>query len=156
MINQLEKYWYSGAKPSKTDFEKKKLGKEAELYAKEAVLPKLGFNEILYLNEEHRNGKIINRQFTWDFYAEKDGYNWFIDVTTYVHKKIHARHLMPVWKKLGVKLGVLFVKPDFSNFVFKESGYETYVKVTPEEVGVKNPNWSEVGKKAHKVPPWLR
>lgn len=100
---------------------------KAEEYAERIALPKLGFTNIQNLNQKFS-------KFPFDFYAEKDGEKFLIDVTTAPMKNVNDG-LDTLWKVLGLKRLVLFVKPDFCRIFLKEVEDEkSHVWLTKREI----------------------
>jgi len=106
---------------------KAKAKSNTETYAEKVLLPQLGFDYILPLSR-------TSKQFPFDFYCEKDEEKWFIDVTAYVKKHLRAT---PLWAKLGVKIGVLFIRRDLQEYCFKEATDKSFVSLNLQDVGLK-------------------
>ncbi len=100
---------------------------KAEEYAERVSLPKLGFKNILNLNKQFS-------KFPFDFYAEKNGEKFLIDVTTAPMKKVR-NGLDELWKMLSLRRLILFVKPDFSTVVLKDvRDSKSHVWLTKREI----------------------
>lgn len=69
----------------------------------------------------------------FDYYCEKDGQKWFIDVTAYIKKEMPHT---PLWERLGIKLGVLFIRRDLKQYCFKEDTGKTAVELRLKDIGL--------------------
>lgn len=110
--------------------------KETEEYAS-VVLSKLGFTHLLFLNNtikclKYRNHN-VRQTFPFDYYCEKEGQKWFIDVTAYIKKELPQT---PLWDRLGVKMGVLFIRRDLQQYCFKEGGNRLSIMLTLKDIGL--------------------
>jgi len=90
------------------------IGKRAEKYVAEEILPALGFSNILVYAG---NGPI-------DIFCEKGGEKYAIEVTTRPQYKLtYKKRAFLDWFKL--KLMVCHLKPDFSWYILKELNGES-------------------------------
>ncbi len=94
--------------------------RETEQYAT-TLLPRLGFTYVLPLNKTIRvssgRQRHMRSTFPFDFYCERDGQKWFIEVTGYIVKMLPRT---PLWGRLGIKIGVLFIRRDLQQYYLKE------------------------------------
>lgn len=91
------------------------IAKEAEIFATEKLLPALGFSEIDLVS-------ILRRFLPFDIVATHNGSRVLIDVTTGQAKWRHG--LVDAYKlaeALRMEYYILFVKPDFTRYVLKQS-----------------------------------
>jgi len=110
---RYERAWYQrtwGVRLS-TYKDMKERGIKSEELAKNTILPKLGFTNIIHLSA-------INRYSPSDFYAEKNNKKYFIEVTTNISKCVPLASLLA--ELLDLNFYVLGIKPDFSAFLLKE------------------------------------
>ena len=116
---------------------RRKIKRSTEDYAEKVLLPQLGFEYVLSLNNSIKisNGRKsrTREKFPFDFYCEIDKQKWFIDVTAYI-KKVLPR--TPLWDKLGLKIGVLFVRRDLQEYRFKEGTNKGFVYLNLQDVGL--------------------
>lgn len=120
------------------DVLRKKLMKETEGYAGKVILPEMGFTYVLPLNDSIKiwgqHKRRTRSKFPFDFYCEKDGQKWFIDVTAYIKKVLPST---PLWDKLGVRIGVLFVCRDLQRYCFKDGTGKEFVSLALKDIGLK-------------------
>ena len=144
--HRIEEYWQVGGQI--TSLEKREIGKKAEDFA-ETALKELGFTYVLALNNSMRYYKKetgrFRKTFPFDFYCEKDGQKWFIEVTTYVKKDILRS---PLWNKLGIKISVLFVRRDLQEYCLKKATNRVSVCLCLKDVGLKPISGPERAKRA--------
>lgn len=118
------------------DILRKRIMKETEDYA-ERLLPQLGFQYVLPLNNSIRiwgaNKRRTRGRFPFDFYCEKDNQRWFVDITAYIKKVIPCT---PLWGRLGVRIGVLFIRRDFQKYCFKDGTDKSFVSLNLQDVGL--------------------
>lgn len=119
------------------DVLRRKIKRSTEDYAGKVLLPQLGFDYVLPLNNSIKiwNGRKsgTREKFPFDFYCEIDKQKWFIDVTAYI-KKVLPR--TPLWDKLGVRIGALFVRRDLQEYRFKEGTNKGFVCLNLQDVGL--------------------
>lgn len=98
----------------------RELYRKVENYAYDVLLPRMGFQEIIWFTKYPRgNHKETFRNFAYDFYATKGAEHWFIEVTCGIRKRLD-RPLTKVLRKIGCHVGVLFVRRDLGSYVFKD------------------------------------
>lgn len=116
---------------------RRKIKRDSEDYAEKVVLSQLGFQYILPLNNSIKIWGVHQRRtrekFPFDFYCEKDNQRWFIDVTAYIKKVLAST---PLWDKLGVRIGVLFIRRDLQKYCFKDGTNKEFVSLTLQDVGL--------------------
>lgn len=128
---------------------RKRIMKKTEDYAEKILLPELGFQYVLPLNNTIRiwgaNKRRTRERFPFDFYCEKDNQKWFVDITAYIKKVIPGT---PLWGRLGVRIGVLFIRRDFQKYCFKDGTDKGFVSLGLRDVGLEPISPSEVVHKA--------
>lgn len=94
---------------------------KAEQIVEENILQSLGFDYIIRFSKFNLRKGTQYRLFTFDIYAERKKEKWLIDVTTKANKVLEIP-MMKVLKRIGItNFGVVCVKKDFSEYVFKEA-----------------------------------
>lgn len=119
--HRIADYWLVDRGKAINDPRRKQIMRDTEQHAL-AILPQLGFTYVLPLNKTIRvsNGRNhhLRSTFPFDIYAERDGEKWFVEVTGYIVKMLPRT---PLWNRLGIRIGVLFIRRDLQKYCFKEA-----------------------------------
>jgi hypothetical protein len=147
--HRIAEYWLVDKGNKTNNALRKKAAEETEKYA-ETILKELGFQYILPLNNTTSCAKYINHNMRtifpfFDYYAEKDGQKWFIDVTAYIRKQLPHT---PLWERLGIKLAVIFVRRDLKQYVFREDTGKLVVELRLKDIGLIFKDLSETRKES--------
>jgi len=104
---------------------RKLIGERAEELARDKILPSLGFSSIIRFNDQfvrvrNRHSTPTYRQRSpFAIYCRHGNERWFIEVTT-AERRTLDRTWLPVIFDLGARFAVLYVKRDWSSYIFKE------------------------------------
>lgn len=136
--HKIAEYWLVDSGNRTDNVRRKSIAAETEEYAEKLLNEELGFQYVLPLNNTTKCAKYINHSTRtifpfFDFYCEKDGQKWFIDVTSYIRKQMPHT---PLWEKLGMKLGVLFIRRDLKQYCFREDTGKTSIDLRLKDIGL--------------------
>lgn len=143
-LHRIAKYWLVEQGKEIDDLHRRNTAKETEQYAP-TLLHKLGFGYILALNETIKcfspRHLAVRQTFPFDFYCEQNGQRWFIEVTSYIKKDLSRT---PLWDRLSVKIGVLFIRRDLQEYCFKEGTNKSQASLCLKDIGLEPISRSEV------------
>lgn len=143
--HRIAEYWLVDKGNRTDDARRKRIAAETEQYAEKLLNGELGFQYVLALNNTTKCAKYVNHNTRtifpfFDFYCEKDGQKWFIDVTAYIKKEMPHT---PLWERLGIKLAVLFVRRDLKQYCFREDTGKSAVELRLRDIGLPPVDLSE-------------
>jgi len=95
---------------------------KAEELARDVILPKEGFTEIFHVSP-------IRRFAPFDFVATLNQERVLIDVTTAFGKGNYTKTAAELANALRLKFLYLFVKPDFTSYMFRDSKDGSHVRL---------------------------
>lgn len=149
MRARISKYWLVDKGNHTNNDPRKKAAKDTEEHA-QVILKELGFQYILPLNNTVKCARYINHGTRavfpfFDYYAEKDGQKWFIDVTAYIKKWMPHT---PLWERLGIKMAVLFIRRDLKQYCFREDTGKTCISLRLKDIGLAPLSVSEARRKS--------
>ena len=135
--HRIEKYWLVQHHKQIDNQYKRRIGKKVEEYAP-ILLGKLGFSYILSLNGTMKFFRSdmgrFRKTFPFDYYCERDNEKWFVEITCYIKKDIPQS---PLWRKLGVRIGILFVRRDLEEYCFKEASEKSQIILSLKDLRIK-------------------
>ncbi len=85
------------------------IARQAERLAVDKILPKLEFTDLFHAS-------VVSRYFPFDVVGTHEGRRVLIDITTAVSKSLEGTNQLLIGDALGMKVYVLFVKPDFTKY----------------------------------------